>query len=1673
MKKHFIRYLSLLLCTILILQNINFGVFAASNADEQEQIYSPVASTPVTLEDSTFSLVNSNVQVGDVYGDENAYISEVPISTPEWYAQTNGETEVVVNSVARADQMVLLVQKWLNQEYGDVPGYGTVAEDGYTGWDTVYGLLRALQHELGITSLANSFGPTTSSLYSQNVLYRQDGVSDRKFAILQGALWCKGYNPGYYLYQQADGTVVFDEVFNESVEQAIIQLKEDAGFINPDGVVTLNVMKALMSMDSFKLLSSYGGDATVRSMQQKLNRKYEAYIGIIPCDGVYGRGTNQALIYALQAEEGLPTSVANGNFGVTTQLCCPTIPYAKNSSAARRYPGTSSGSYYTNSQISAVTEILQFALYVNGAKNIDIDGIWGSQTQQAIKDFQQRLAISITGKADKATWMSLLLSSGDTSRSALACDCATILTQAKAQTLYNNGYRYVGRYLTGTYNGGISKAITRAEAEIIFDAGLRFFPIYQTSANYSSYFTPEQGAADAKKAIDAAVALGLPEDTIIYFAVDFDALDYQVTSLIIPYFKEVHEVMSNSHYNTGIYGTRNTCSRVSALGYACSSFVGDMSTGFSGNLGYSMPDNWAFDQFKTVSLGSGEGYIEIDKDGFSGRDHGVSYLLEDIENIENPVDISFGEGGSTNVSGPVVNILGYQIPLFELDFAVGLSDVGQIQTIYDREKHTYQVIIGLANSKPDKSVKTEAYREIKQMINYFGKDTSTATWNSFQKLRSKLKKQHLQLGVDFEGYVTGYVQFSTKTWEIQESGVCIIADASGDLNYPLLPFLFLTGKLEGSLGLGAKFVPTGAGRFGMSGKANFSVGMKLGAKVGSPNINAYLGGKLGLNFEFAFPGDISKDLEATADISAFLEFNAFSFGTEFNWVFKKYKLLPHDSGTPQILSVTYDDFTLIQPVTKNANSRNLSNTDAIEENMPVYCKPQIINVGNGKMFMVFIDDAENRTAENRTILMYSYFDGNVWSEPQSVLDDGTGDFEPVICSDNNGGVHILWQNEKQVFDSSLTLDAIVEGSELSYIHWNGNTFDNYTAVTSNNEVCEFKHRITANGNNFAVLWQENSENDTMSINGTNKICRRQYINNTWQATENVITNLPFVSSIDATYVDDVHVVAYTVRMQDTDSEDTEVFYFDGSQINQITDNLVEDDSVCFLGEGLCWISQNTIVTTNLTMGSALNAITSLDSSVFEIKVVQTENNYAIVWKQEFESGDRLYGTMFNPSTGTFASPVPLAETNGLIKDWDVSARYDGGLEFVICDAVRLMSEEGKTYGQIDLIQKSADTFCDLSVQSIVTYDGEVAPGNTITIEATVFNNGNEDVNQFVVNILDNQGNTIETCTFNQNIAVGEYCEVDMPFALPSEIVLSTYNIQVLPIGNTDVHDTDNTAAFTLGYADLTIESICETHTESGREIRVNVTNKGFSPADTANIYLHEGGADGIVLSSKLLTQLTPGSTIECVFVIDESDLDASVSEEPRAYYLSLLCSEDDVICSNSNQIIHLFPDYSIELSASNGGTVSGAGVYENGAVITVTAVPNMGYLFAGWYENGILLDNIPQNYTFTVDSSRNLEARFSNNDLQITDIEISGDQTEGATLYFTAMSEGGAWPLTWEFCITQDTSTDPLTTSVNSVDFFEWEPLVEGTYVVTVKVTDSTGYNVTYRKEFVVSTLQE
>ncbi|MEV5983922.1 glycoside hydrolase domain-containing protein [Streptomyces sp. NPDC052051] len=505
-----------------------------------------------------------------------------------------------------ADLMVLKAQQFINAAYEGKLGIGHLSETGETGWTTMFALTRALQYELGITSLSDTFGPTTLSTLQSKYPALNDGlVPSVNFAkIIQSALYCKGYDGG-----DIDGT------YNSRVVASVTKLKQDMGvdFAYPGGNLVPKVFKGLLNMDAYVTVN--GGSENIRSVQKWLNGEYvnRQDFFIIPTDGHHSRDVAKSMLFAVQYEIGMADGTANGVFG----------------------PGTQSGlKDHTLSTGDSGTWVQLFSAgMILNQRPITFTSNFTSSLASAVSDFQSFAKLPVTGTGNFSTWASLLVSYGDQSRAGEACDGVTLITNARAAALKAQGIKYVGRYLTNPIpNDNVvpQKEIQTGELQTIADNGLRCFPIYQTFGRDASNFSYPLGRAAGQAAINAALDHGFKEGTRIFFAVDFDALDQDVTKAVLPHFKGIQDAITDdgNAFKIGVYGPRNVCTRVSEAGHASASFVSDMSSGFSGNFGYPLPQNWAYDQIVTRTVGTGSGEIEIDVNIASGRDTGQGSFNE-------------------------------------------------------------------------------------------------------------------------------------------------------------------------------------------------------------------------------------------------------------------------------------------------------------------------------------------------------------------------------------------------------------------------------------------------------------------------------------------------------------------------------------------------------------------------------------------------------------------------------------------------------------------------------------------------------------------------------------------------------------------------------------------------------------------------------------------------------------------------------------------------------------------------------------------------------------------------------------------------------------------------------------------------------------------------------------
>ena len=510
-----------------------------------------------------------------------------------------------------ADSSVLKAQKYLNSMFGGHPSWVMLDEDGYTGTAVMQGIIRAFQIQNGVSSITGTVGPLTIGKMKQLPVIVKMSPSDASLinvCLIQCALFCKGYNAGG-----------ITGIYYTSGVSAVREMQQDAG-LSVTGTIDWKVWAGLLSMNWFKMVLR--GDSITRLIQRQLNSDWSDIIGVGPCDGVVSRQTALSLVGALQAAEGVTTELITNlnsvNFGNATTAAFP----------ASLRSGQNSAGYVPFNQL------VQYGLYFNGYDPGRYDGIFDESTRNQVAAFQgfyglTGIGLVTAGEVNVSTMKSLLTSKGDTDRNARACDCATVLNAQQALDLKNSGFTHVGRYLTGYVGTAHTpKYLTLNEIEGIKAAGLCVFPIYQDGGYYLEYFkNPSQGAVDAQTAILAAERIGIPNNTTIYFAVDFDCYEYQIDSFIIPYFRRInlffHSAKNTKKYKVGIYAPRYVCAKISQLGLANTSFVADMSTGFSCNLGFPIPANWAFDQFYETTFPSFPSF-PIDKDAYSGRDGGTA-----------------------------------------------------------------------------------------------------------------------------------------------------------------------------------------------------------------------------------------------------------------------------------------------------------------------------------------------------------------------------------------------------------------------------------------------------------------------------------------------------------------------------------------------------------------------------------------------------------------------------------------------------------------------------------------------------------------------------------------------------------------------------------------------------------------------------------------------------------------------------------------------------------------------------------------------------------------------------------------------------------------------------------------------------------------------------------------
>jgi len=88
-------------------------------------------------------------------------------------------------------------------------------------------------------------------------------------------------------------------------------------------------------------------------------------------------------------------------------------------------------------------------------------------------------------------------------------------------------------------------------------------------------------------------------------------------------------------------------------------------------------------------------------------------------------------------------------------------------------------------------------------------------------------------------------------------------------------------------------------------------------------------------------------------------------------------------------------------------------------------------------------------------------------------------------------------------------------------------------------------------------------------------------------------------------------------------------------------------------------------------------------------------------------------------------------------------------------------------------------------------------------------------------------------------------------------------------------------------------------------------------------------------------------------------------------------------------------EFILTITAGTGGKATGGGTYEYNKTVTITATPDNGYSFDGWYENGAKISSTPS-YAVKITGARKIEARFTANKLSVIVNAGTGGSASGS-----------------------------------------------------------------------------
>lgn len=508
--------------------------------------------------------------------------------------------------------------------------------------------------------------------------------------------------------------------------------------------------------------------------------------------------------------------------------------------------------------------------------------------------------------------------------------------------------------------------------------------------------------------------------------------------------------------------------------------------------------------------------------------------------------------------------------------------------------------------------------------------------------------------------------------------------------------------------------------------------------------------------------------------------------------------------------------------------------------------PQLVRCGND-VIMLYLDDYPARNAQNASTLMFSLYDeqNNSWSMPQTVCDDGTADYNPVVYSDGEK-FSVMWNNSNIIVQDGkeLSLAETASATDLYKMTYDVNTkcFVDGKQITNDGEknyddisvsgVFEKSATFTEINGKSYYAWIENDKGNVFGLEGTNSIILAEDYGDTLY-TVNVTDVNSAILDLKIGTVNNKIYLAYIYDEDGnlSDSSDSQLVVLDvtsdiGEEQTIFKGNMGNIQFDIYNGENvLLWSFDGKYFSWNGEQVTQLFEEKLIPESTSQYFTGENGKQY-IGFVKEDEKGVNGYLIQYNTSNKKWEYPVQITETENYVEQLN-SIAWNGKIISVYNLVEANFQLEDNWVKSCKLGSVLVEEYSDLSILNVEYLAEDFQKNSEFPLNISVQNQGMQVVNNIRISLLNEEKEKISEESLTVNILSGETKEVEVKLQIPDyveggEYYISVENVQV----DVKKKDSDNIYKIKLGVPNFQVTA----HLNMINEyyiIAVSITNKGI------------------------------------------------------------------------------------------------------------------------------------------------------------------------------------------------------------------------------------------------------